>query len=61
MVQALVAEHDTEHPQEQIQPLSVGDLDAPRITLLGSLDADRGTDEMGFVETPIMKILYSGV
>jgi hypothetical protein len=60
-MQVLVEERVTEYRDGQSRPSSVGDFEAPRITLLGSLDDDRGGDETGLVETPMMKIIYNGV
>lgn len=45
MPQALVAE-------KRLQPPSVGDLDAPMITLLGSLDDGQAIDSLRLDETP---------
>jgi hypothetical protein len=39
----------------------VGNLEAPRITVLDYLDDDHGTNQAEIVPQPIMKIVYNGV
>lgn len=44
--------------------LSVGALEAPRITPLGSLDDDHGTDGIGLgtdSPKPLLAIIYNGI
>ncbi|MEU9454328.1 hypothetical protein [Streptomyces sp. NPDC048277] len=52
-------------PQAAIEtPLFVGTLEAPRITPLGSLDADRGaagTPVEGEHPKPFLAIIYNGI
>jgi hypothetical protein len=46
------------------EPLSVGNIEAPRITPLGSLDDDQGVTGMGLenqTPKPIMAIIYNGI
>ncbi|MER5795332.1 hypothetical protein [Streptomyces sp. NPDC001980] len=54
-----------EIPQEAIEAaLFVGTLEAPEITPLGSLDADRGTTVMtpeGENPKPFLVIIHSGI
>ncbi|MHA6910408.1 hypothetical protein ACQUJS_18600 [Ralstonia pseudosolanacearum] len=60
MTQAPIA--DTQHVQSP--PAFVGDLEAPKLTLLGSLDDDQGTEAFGLetnVPKPVMAILYNGI
>jgi hypothetical protein len=60
VTQGLIAEQQ----ERQSQPLPVGNLDAPRITPLGSLDDDRGTNGLGIeVEPPkpVLAIIYNGI
>ncbi|MEF9387930.1 hypothetical protein ACQUJT_14915 [Ralstonia pseudosolanacearum] len=60
MTQASIA--DTQNVQSR--PAFVGDLEAPKLTLLGSLDDDQGTEGFG-LETnapkPLMSIIYNGI
>ena len=60
MTEALVAKKQ----ETQSQLLSVGDLDPPMITLLGSLNDDQGTNGLGLAaEGPqtIHAIPYNGI
>ncbi|AXV79841.1 MULTISPECIES: hypothetical protein [Ralstonia solanacearum species complex] len=60
MTQALIA--DTQ--DTQARPAFVGDLEAPKLTLLGSLDDDQGTQGLDLetrVPKPLMAIIYSGI
>ncbi|MHA6912900.1 hypothetical protein ACQUJO_07155 [Ralstonia pseudosolanacearum] len=60
MTQAPIA--DTQHVQSR--PAFVGDLEAPKLTLLGLLDDDQGTEGFGLetnVPKPVMVILYNGI
>lgn len=43
--------------------LSVGELDAPRITPLGSLDDNQGESGLGLDENPkpLLAIIYNGI
>ena len=51
--------------ETQSQPPSVGDLDPPMITLLGSLDDDQGAYGLGLdaesPKAPVLVILYNGI
>jgi hypothetical protein len=50
--------------QQDVQPrtLSVGDLDAPRIHLLGSLDDEQGLNGLASQsQTPLEAIIYNGI
>ncbi|MHA6885927.1 hypothetical protein [Ralstonia pseudosolanacearum] len=60
MTQAPIA--DTQHVQSR--PAFVGDLEAPKLTLLGSLDDDQGTEGFGLEASapkPVMAIIYNGI
>lgn len=46
------------------EPLMVGNMEAPRVTLLGALDDDQGVSGMGLenqAPKPIMAIIYNGI
>ncbi|MFJ9559277.1 hypothetical protein ACIRQQ_04430 [Streptomyces fuscichromogenes] len=52
-------------PQKaMVTTLSVGALETPKITPLGSLEADQGTPEMipeGENPKPLLAIIYNGI
>lgn len=51
-------------PKMQIQLSMVGSLDAPKITLLGSLDDDQGTSGLKLEAQspkPFLAIIYTGI
>lgn len=50
--------------QALLQPAFVGELDAPRITMLGSLDDDQGTSGLALeaqAPKPFLAIIYAGI
>ncbi|MFC6840916.1 hypothetical protein XthCFBP4691_18595 [Xanthomonas theicola] len=56
--------HAAEQQKTLFQPSLVGDLDSPSITLLGSLDDDRGTGGMKLEAEnpkPFLAIIYTGI
>ncbi|MHA6844580.1 hypothetical protein [Ralstonia syzygii] len=60
MTQAPIA--DTQDMQPR--PAFLGDFEAPKLTLLGSLDDDQGTQGLDLemhVPKPLMAIIYSGI
>ncbi|WCM93304.1 hypothetical protein M5C99_00795 [Acidovorax sp. NCPPB 2350] len=57
--------HTADAPKQPLlQPSYVGQLEAPRITLLGSLDDTQGTGGMaleGQSPKPFLAIIYTGI
>lgn len=53
----------TQQPEAQTQRATVGNLEAPSITSLGSLDDSQGTTGVGLSAvsmTPVFAIIYNG-
>ena len=53
----------TQQPEAQTQGAAVGNLEAPSITSLGSLDDSQGTAGLGLSAvsmTPVFAIIYNG-
>lgn len=45
----------------QSRSLSIGDLEAPKIDLLGSLDDEQGTKDLAYRQAPLDAIIYNGI